>query len=152
MQVSFTIPGQPVGKGRPRFTRSGVIYTPERTKKYERLVKECYREQCGNINFGTTSIALYVKAYVTPLTKFRKAEKLAALKGELKPIAKPDADNILKVILDALNEVAYDDDRYIYKIEIERIYSETPHIDVIIRDQEKIEQLQKDVCQNVMFS
>ena len=41
-----------------------------------------------------------------------------------------DADNILKAILDALNEVAYDDDRYIYKIVIERFYAEVPRTEV----------------------
>jgi Holliday junction resolvase RusA-like endonuclease len=75
-----------------------------------------------------------IKAYVPVLTKFRKAEKADALAGKLKPIAKPDADNILKALLDALNEVAYDDDRYIYKISVERIYSDNPRTEVIISD------------------
>ena len=73
---------------------------------------------------------MYVKSYVKPKSDFRKAERIAALNGELKPTTKPDADNILKAILDALNEVAYDDDRYIYKIVIERFYAEIPRTEV----------------------
>ena len=65
---------------------------------------------------------------------FKKAEKEAALRGEIKPTGKPDADNILKAILDALNEFAYDDDRYIYKVTIERIYDENPRTEVRIKD------------------
>ena len=40
--VTFTVPGTPVGKGRPKFARRGnftVAYTPEKTASYENLVK-----------------------------------------------------------------------------------------------------------------
>lgn len=36
--VVVNIPGQPVPKGRPRFTRGGFAYTPDKTRKYEKLV------------------------------------------------------------------------------------------------------------------
>lgn len=135
MTISFTIPVPPSGKERPRLTGKGAVYTPAKTKAYENFIKGCYIEQCGDVSFGDKSIKMLVKAYVSPLTKFRKAEKEAALRGELKPIGKPDADNILKALLDALNELAYDDDRYIYKIEVERIYSERPRTEVTITDE-----------------
>ncbi len=40
--VNFTIPGEPVGKARPRITRQGITYTPAKTVNYETLVKEMY--------------------------------------------------------------------------------------------------------------
>lgn len=135
MKVSFIIPTKPAGKERPRLAR-GIVYTPAKTKAYENFIKGCYIEQCGDISFGDRSIAMYIKAYVPVLTKFRKSEKVDALEGKIKPTAKPDADNILKALLDALNEVAYDDDRYIYKITVERIYSNKPRTEVIITDEE----------------
>lgn len=134
MKVKFIIPGKPSGKERPRLS-NGIVYTPARTKSYENFIKGCYIEQCGDISFGDRAISMDIKAYVPVLTKFRKAEKIAALNGELKPSAKPDADNILKAILDALNEIAYDDDRYIYKITVERIYSDRPRTEVLISDE-----------------
>lgn len=133
MTVSFVIPMKPMGKERPRLSR-GIVYTPAKTQSYENFIKACYIEQCGDAYFGERSIELHVKAYVLPLTKFRKSETAAALEGELKPNSKPDADNILKIILDALNELAYADDRTIYKMSVERIYSEIPHTEIIITD------------------
>lgn len=135
MIVSFVIPQKPAGKERPRLTGRGAVYTPAKTKAYENFIKGCYIEQCGDVSFGDRSISMTVKAYVPPLSKFNKAQTAAALRGELKPTAKPDADNILKALLDALNELAYDDDRYIYKISVERIYSDNPRTEVTITDE-----------------
>ena len=132
--VSFVIPTKPSGKERPRLAR-GIVYTPAKTVAYENFIKGCYIEQCGNVSFGDRSIKMHIKAYVPVLTKFRKAEKIAALEGKIKPTAKPDADNILKALLDALNEVAYDDDRYIYQISVERVYSNKPRTEVTISDE-----------------
>lgn len=135
MKVSFTIPMKPTGKARPRLGGRGAVYTPAKTKAYENFIKGCYWEQCDGYNFKDAHISLNVTAYVPVLSSFRKAEKEAALRGEIKPTGKPDADNILKAILDALNELAYDDDRYIYKVTIERIYSDNPRTEVIISDE-----------------
>ena len=38
MKVEFTIEGPPVGKARPRVTRT-VTYTPKKTSQYENLVR-----------------------------------------------------------------------------------------------------------------
>jgi Holliday junction resolvase RusA-like endonuclease len=127
--------GKPQGKERPRLAKYGGVYTPAKTKAYENFIKGCYIEQCGDVSFCDRPISLSVKAYVPVLTKFRKGEKLAALEGKIKPAAKPDADNVLKAVLDALNGLAYDDDRYIYKLEIERVYSEEPRLEIEITDE-----------------
>ena len=42
--MKFTIPGEPTGKGRPRMTRTGHTYTPEKTVNYEALVKMAYKQ------------------------------------------------------------------------------------------------------------
>ena len=135
MKVSFTIPMKPTGKGRPRLVGRRAVYTPAKTKAYENFIKGCYWEQCDGYNFKDAFITLDVKAYMPILSTFRKAEKEAARNNEIKPTSKPDADNILKAILDALNELAYDDDRYIYKVNIERIYSDNPRTEVTISDE-----------------
>jgi Holliday junction resolvase RusA-like endonuclease len=127
---------KPSGKERPRLA-NGIVYTPAKTKAYENYIKGCYIEQCGDVSFGSKSISMHIKAYVPLLSAFRKAEKIDALEGKIKPTAKPDADNVLKALLDALNEVAYDDDRYIYKISVERIYSDRPRTEVTISDELK---------------
>lgn len=44
----FQVPGEPVGKGRPRFTRQGRAYTPAKTAKYENLVSLAFQQMYPN--------------------------------------------------------------------------------------------------------
>lgn len=134
MTVSFVIPMKPIGKERPRLS-GGIVYTPAKTAAYENFIKGCYIEQCGNVSFGCRAIKMSVKAYIKPLSSFKKDEVSAALNGEIKPSSKPDADNVLKAVLDALNELAYDDDRYIYKLDVEKFYSDIPRTEITITDE-----------------
>lgn len=53
--------------------------------------------------------------------------------GKIFPTKKPDIDNVIKVIADALNGVAYDDDKQIIDVSARKVYSETPRVDVRIR-------------------
>lgn len=131
MEASFIIPGAPKGKGRPRVTRHGT-YTPKATVEWENYIKNCYRQQCPDIYFGEESIKISAVAYVTPLKKYKKAETKAALANEFHPSSKPDTDNIMKGVLDALNGVAFSDDRYIYDLHIIKRFAENPRIEVVI--------------------
>ena len=40
-----------------------------------------------------------------------------------KPTKKPDVDNIIKVVLDGLNKTAYEDDKQVVKVSLEKIYT-----------------------------
>ena len=46
--AELTIPGEPVGKGRPRFTKNGHSFTPEKTVNYENLVKLTFKSDYPN--------------------------------------------------------------------------------------------------------
>ena len=52
--------------------------------------------------------------------------------GELVPAKKPDVDNILKAVFDALQGCAYEDDCQIVVIHSEKMYSESPFVEVVI--------------------
>ena len=42
--IIITVPGEPRGKGRPRFTKRGFTYTPKDTADYEQKVRFCAQE------------------------------------------------------------------------------------------------------------
>ena len=42
----------------------------------------------------------------------------------IKPTKKPDADNIVKIICDALNGVAYKDDTQVVELDFKKVYGE----------------------------
>lgn len=52
------------------------------------------------------------------------------LNGELLPAKKPDIDNIVKAVLDALNEVAYRDDTQVVELQVRKQYSERPRLEI----------------------
>lgn len=52
----------------------------------------------------------------------------------IRPTKKPDLDNIMKCVTDALNEIAYQDDKQIVSASIEKYYSEEPRVEVAIME------------------
>ena len=115
MQVKFTILGEPKGKGRPRFSRkTGTAITPKDTVNYETLVHMEYLEQCNGFRFEDTAMLdMRIKAYYSIPKSVSKKKKAAMLAGEIRPTKKPDMDNVVKIIADSLNQVAYRDDTQI---------------------------------------
>ena len=114
MKVKFTVLGDPFGKGRPRFSRSGPYiktYTPEKTVNYETLVQLEYERQCKNHRFpDKTPLDLRISAYYSIPKSTSKKKKLLMLCHAIRPMKKPDNDNVVKIIQDALNLVAFHDD------------------------------------------
>ena len=108
MKIEFTVPGIPVGKGRPRFMRNGHTYTPQKTRDYEDKVVQCWKCQSGKGFAAGVPLAAHITAYF-PLPKSLSKKRAAALDGT-HHTKKCDADNVAKAILDALNGHAYNDD------------------------------------------
>jgi Holliday junction resolvase RusA-like endonuclease len=48
------------------------------------------------------------------------------------PTKKPDADNILKLVADALNGLAYVDDKNIVTAHAHKVYSDRPRLEINI--------------------
>lgn len=135
--MQFIIPGQPQGKGRPKFARQGNFvhtYTPKKTADYEKLIQQEFKIQCGNV-FFSKGIALNVSVCaffeIPKSTSKKQAERM--LSGDILPMKKPDIDNIAKVILDALNGVLYADDSQIIELNISKQYGETPSVVVNVK-------------------
>jgi crossover junction endodeoxyribonuclease RusA len=99
----LVIPGEPVSKERPRFNpKSGSAYTPAKTKAAEKVVAKLYSDECG-MKF-TDAVALSITCFVS--NKRRR-----------------DVDNMGKLILDALNGVAYVDDSQVHDLVVKKRYT-----------------------------
>ena len=134
-QYSITIPGEPVGKARPRVTGKGFAYTPKTTGNYETLIKELFFHKHGSLMLKG-NIHATLKAYFglnkddygkTGLNK-QGRQKLG---GALRPTKKPDIDNIAKIVLDGLNGVAYMDDSQVVALSVEKRYAQTPCVEIV---------------------
>ena len=135
-QIIFKIDSEPVGKGRPRFSRyNGKPYTPERTERFEKYVRMCYRSQAGtNYIGGNVPIKVEICAFYRIAQRVSKKNRLSMLKWIIKPTKKPDADNVAKIILDALNGFAWQDDAQITDLRIIKRYSDEPCVVVEISE------------------
>ena len=129
--MNFIIPGEPTGKARPRVTRFGTHNT-EKTILYENLVKMCYQTQIGLYTEKPLHISIVAKYGIPKSTPKKNIRPM--LDGIIKPCKKPDADNIAKIILDALNGVAYKDDTQVYSLVVIKKYAETPQVEVFIQE------------------
>lgn len=127
MTIHFTVPGQPVGKQRPRHTKYGHDYTPKETRTYEEFAQQCFWNVAGR-DFIPLQGALRIKIFAGyPIPKSTSKKRRAAmLAGTELPTKKPDWDNIGKIICDALNGVAYKDDAQITKSEFDKRYIDGP--------------------------
>ena len=131
-ELTFTIMGKPQGKARPRFTRSGHAYTPNRTAYYESTIRRAYREAHGTKKLKGRVIA-FVKAYFKPPASESKKHKELMLAGKIPYTKKPDCDSIAKCVLDALNGVAYDDDAAVNILISTKMYGEEDKVEIILK-------------------
>lgn len=135
--VVFSVPGKPKGKARARTKKNGQTYTPKETVEYEDKVKAYYLEsQPRQKFFNKEPLAVGIYARFEIPKRTTKAEKLAMMRGDKSPTVKPDADNIAKIICDALNGLAYGDDSQIVNLTVSKTYIRQedmqPHVTVTI--------------------
>lgn len=135
MEITFTVPGEPRGKGRPRFSKTGHAYTDSETRAYENKIIAYYRKSCGAFRWRDEAfVAVSITAYLPIPKSVSKAKAAAMDSGDILPSRKPDVDNIEKAVLDALNGVAYKDDSRVCRTSCAKFYGVEPRIDITIRE------------------
>ena len=132
--MTFRVYGEPVAKGRPRFTRQGRTYTPKKTHDYESEVAKMAKAAMGSSEPLETPVAVYV--YVTfpiPQSSSKKRSE-ACLSGFEKHTKRPDLDNCVKAVTDGMNGVVYKDDSQIVSIHATKVYGTTAMVEVYVRE------------------
>lgn len=145
--IRFEILGEPFGKQRPKFSKVGNFvraYTPKETVNYESRVVQAYKEKYKGKAFEYgQQIYATITAYF-PITKshyhyHKKTQTLdldkegkEMLEGKIRPMKTPDCDNIAKVCLDALNEIAYPDDSQVVALLVLKYYDENPRVEIVL--------------------
>lgn len=122
--MEFIVKGEPQGKARPRFSRrSGTVYTPAKTAKYEKEIRQSFLGAGGKMIPAGSYVAVTVDAYFKIPKSYTKRKRLECEHNIIRPDKKPDIDNVVKVVLDALNKVAYEDDKQVIGIGCRKWYS-----------------------------
>ena len=109
------------GKARPRVFNGRAI-TPKDTVNYENWIRINYREQDGRYIEGPIEARIF--AYHKVPKSYSKKRIEAIREGLEYPTKKPDIDNIVKIILDSLNGIAYKDDSQVVKLIVLKKWTE----------------------------
>jgi len=136
--IQFTVDGDPIPKGRPRFARRGHFvqtYTDAKTIDYETHVAMKARHAIGASDplKGALTVFLYLR-YGVP-TSYSKKRKEACLRGVEYP-KKVDLDNVYKSITDAMQGIVYLNDSQIVETHITKVYAETAGANVMVQETE----------------
>ena len=124
MKYEFEVPGEIVGKERPRVNMyTGRVYTPNKTKDYEFLVQQYVKIKYPNYKMLEGRISIDIIAYLKIPKSTNKSKTQEMLENKISPTKKPDVDNIAKSILDAMNGFVFKDDNQVSKISVEKRFA-----------------------------
>lgn len=137
--IKLVIYGEPVAQGRPRFSTAGGFvraYDPAKSKDYKDYVRLAAASEMKGRAPYDGALALSVRVYRSMPKSFSKKKQALAEAGKIKPITKPDMDNYIKGIKDALKSVCWKDDSQIvtYREPFGKFYSETPRIEIEVME------------------
>ena len=131
--LTVRVGGPPVAKGRPRVTRTGIAYTPAKTRKYETHVRMAAQEAMGQGAPVEGPLHVAVHAYLPVPKSWSKKKTRAALNGDVKPTSRPDVDNYAKAALDALDGIVWGDDSQVVRLFVCKEYAETAQLIIGVR-------------------
>lgn len=133
--VKIVIPIDPVAQGRPRITVRGGYphaYDPPKSRQYKHEIQHYLKTQYPDMTPSSRPLVITLRFYRSVPKSFSKKKKEAAEEAVLVPVTKPDLDNYIKGMLDAMNGILWEDDRQIVGIYASKRYSSLPRTEVEI--------------------
>ena len=133
-EIRIVVPGQPVGKGRPKAARRRkkgggdyiAMITPGKTANYENLVKLVAYQAMNGRQLINGAVRLSIRLEVSIPSSWSMKKQQKALSKQLFPTTTPDTDNCVKAISDAINGVVWKDDKQVVELFVVKRYSLTP--------------------------
>lgn len=130
--IAFVVPGRPQPKERAAPDRFGNMRTQEATLRAERLVEELAVKAMKGLEPLSGAVRLSVNIVFDYPAHWTVAQKREALAGIMPHVSTPDADNVLKMISDGMNGVAYYDDAQIAEIFVRKRYGQGSRVEVMV--------------------
>jgi len=137
MQINFAVYGEPVPKGRPRFSTRGkfpIAYTPEKTKNYEFEVAMMAKAAMGASKplQGALEAFIYVTFPIPP--SYSKKRTQDCLSDTEKHTKRPDLDNVIKCVIDGMDKIVFLNDSQITSIHSTKVYGQVGKVEVLVRE------------------
>lgn len=138
MKLSFIIKGKVKAKQSVKFGRNGIKYTPKDMVEYANLVRMSFINAYPDWNagmFADQPLEVGINVFMPVPKSYSKKKTEQSLKNEIRPTVKPDCDNIAKNINDALNGIAYPDDKQIVSLTVNKYYSTSEYVEISISNE-----------------
>jgi Holliday junction resolvase RusA-like endonuclease len=137
MQVTYSVPGEPRGKGRPKFARRGNFvktYTDAKTASYEDQIRFYALQAMGDSKAIQGAVRVFISINMAVPKSYSNKRREACLNGLDKPLKKPDWDNVAKSFCDAMNGVVYGDDTQIIEAHVTKQYAEQSEVVILVQE------------------
>lgn len=133
--VVIELAGPPRGKGRPRtrvVTAPGkapfaTVYTDAETRNYEAMLRYQGEQQMKGAAPFDCALKVIVRSYFPIPASFSIKKKEQAEQGLIRPVVKPDWENLAKT-LDGLNGIVWRDDSLVVHGVVHKWYSLRPRL------------------------
>lgn len=129
--MNLTIYGKPQPKERPRVYKGHGI-TPTRTKNYEAMIARAWAAEHPEQLSG--DLRVEIRFFMPTPISWSKQKKERAERGIIRPSVRPDIDNLVKIILDGLNGVAFMDDKQVVELTAAKYYSAEPRTVILVEE------------------
>ena len=138
-QLKFTVLGDAVGQGRPRFTMingHARAYDSKGSREEKAAIRLVAQQAMAEQGWTFPSPDMPIKVEIVSYRKVPRSKQRwfaeAGLHGDIVPLSKPDTDNVIKLYLDAMNGVVYPDDKQVYNMQVIKAYAERPRAEVTV--------------------
>lgn len=132
LPIAIRITGNPVSKGRPRMTKTGVAFTPAKTRKWEADARVIARQRMfGREQFECPVRVMVIAAFPVPVS-WPSWKREAAEAGQIGMTGRPDLDNLAKIVTDACNGIVYRDDSQIVEMTSSKRYAREAFVEIIV--------------------
>lgn len=133
-RFELNIGGEPIAQGRPRFsTIKGFTraFDPKESRNFKQVLQAIAREKMAGEPQMEGALCLYLKVHRVPPQSWPKYKRKRAIECHEGICSKPDLDNYVKIVLDALNGVLFKDDSAVVKICTSKRWAETPGMQIL---------------------
>jgi Holliday junction resolvase RusA-like endonuclease len=130
--VTFEVDGRPVPWARAGRKHGQGSFTPKKVRAYQRRVQAAGIDALDGRTLLEGALLVDLTFYVEIPVSYPLWKKQAAANGLLYPSKLPDIDNLIKGILDALNDKVWKDDKQVVRMDPKKLYSTRPRLEVAI--------------------
>ena len=126
----LTIPGNPIPQKRPKFSSRGKFVQVYNPGKKDQDVIKILLKQIWEHEPISDPVELDITFYMPIPKGTSKIKYKEMVSDQINHVKKPDVDNLLKTVLDCMNDIVFEDDRQVHKITANKRYGETPRTEI----------------------